>query len=202
MKEETKDSAAESVGLDKLEVGAAGETRDGAPSSRKLVETLKGTLVAAPRLRITKSFDKINRLASKGIWLVYCLLAALLGISAIVYLVVSVKKDSTDHYAGKIVYNLEYFVGKHYVTFMLSIPFKDNPEKTDIMSKLTDIRNRLEASGSRYSTGPSIEDLDMERLRKEILGVVSTRTGLPADRLSLEEFTVYPLAEADRSTDP
>ena len=186
---EDKDKAKEGLELDKLKV-APGTTpppetprfagrQDKGEAPGRIEATLRNILVFVSEKRI----------------FICAFLAALVVASAVVYLFLTkISWDgvgSGDIYVGRIVYVVSSSIAdRHDVRFKLSIPFKDNKEKADLMQKLPRIKHELSISGSRHNVAPSIEQKDLKALKKHILKIVSDLTGVPIGELHLDELTL------------
>ena len=94
-------------------------------------------------------------------------------------------------YAGKIVYVVSSSLDeRHDVRFKLSVPFKDNKEKADLMEKLPRIKEELSRFGSCPDLVISTGQKDLKALKKHILKIVNDLTGVPIEKLHLGELTL------------
>jgi len=144
------------------------------------------------------TFRILIALVSKNKVLVFASLGGLLVVAAVVLYYLLLPKvgshgvgSGTDG-MGKIVYKVASSIGDHHdVSFTLSIPFKNDQEKAELMEKLPKIRYELITAGSRSDIAQSIMQKDFEALRKHILKIVHELTGVPMGKLDLEGLALY-----------
>lgn len=80
--------------------------------------------------------------------------------------------------------------GEHDLRFTLSVPFRSDAEKNDLMQKLPSINHELSMSGNRPDVARSIEQQDLHTLRKHIINMVHVLTGVPKEALDVEALSV------------
>jgi hypothetical protein len=175
--------------LDKMEVPSKTTPSPATPPSAKT----EGEPKVSPRK--TSTFRNIFPLVSKRKLFLGAVLASLLVGSGVVYLALKDasrdKRGSGAHYIGRIVYEIATSMGgEHDVRFTLSVPFRSDAEKNDLMQKLPSIKHELSTSGSRPDVARSIEQKDLHTLRKHIVDMVHALTGVPTEALDVEALSV------------
>ena len=190
---EDKDRIEEGIELDKLRVPT--RTKASAKAPRSAEKHYKDKVLGKTKATLRNILAFVSR---EKIF-VCAFLAGLVVVSAILYLFLTKSSSdgvaSGDSYVGSIVYVVSSSIAKqHYVRFKLSIPFKDNKEKADLMQKLPTIKHELSISGSHSDVAQSIEQKDLKILKKHILKIVNDLTGVPIEELRLEELTLNRMA--------
>jgi len=190
--EKDKDEEGQPLELDKLDVSSIT-----LPPPKKLPrlegERDKGEAVSSSRVSTIWS---VLVFVSKEKMFICAFLLGLLVTTAVVYLFLT--KSSSDglypgdSYVGTVVYVISSPVADgYYVRFKLSIPFKDDKEKADLMQKLPTIKQKLSLSGSSSGVVQSIEKKDLKTLKEHILKIVNEElTSVPIEVLHLEELTL------------
>jgi len=192
--EKDKDERKELLELDKVDV-----------SSMTILPPKKGPRFERKQDKGEVSSRKVSTFGNILVFLykektfICAFLGSLLVGSAVVYLFLTKNLSdgvgSGDSYAGSIIYVVSSSIAdRHYVKFKLSIPFKDNKEKADLMQKLPIIKHELSISESSADVAQSIEQKDLKTLKKHILKIVNDLTGVPIEELHLEELTLDPMA--------
>jgi hypothetical protein len=93
--------------------------------------------------------------------------------------------------AGKIMYVVSSYIGKgHSVRFKLSVPFKDNENKEDLMTKLGNVKHRLSGAARLPEVAKSISEKDFHALQTHILKIASDVTAVPLEQLDLEGLSL------------
>lgn len=143
------------------------------------------------------TFRKIAILVSNNKTLFFAFLACLLVASCVFLCYLLLPKismpemGSRPERVGAIVYQFSCPIGdRHYVRFKLSVPFKDNKEKADLMRKLPKIKHQLLISGNRPDVAESIERKDIDTLKQHILKGVHDITGVPIGQLDLQGLSL------------
>jgi flagellar basal body-associated protein FliL len=190
--EDEKDKEVEPLELDKLDVSSMTIPPPKLPGFEGKRD--EAEVVSPSRL---STFTSILVFVSKERIFICAFLLGLSVASAVVYLFLTNSSsdgvDSGDSYVGSLVYVVSSSIAeRHYVRFRLSIPFKDNKEKADLMQKLPAIKQELSISGSSSAVAQSIEKKDLKTLKKHILKIVNELTGVPIEVLHLEELTLDP----------
>lgn len=197
--EKDKDGQVEDVErleLDQLDVSSM---TIGAPKAPRL-EQKQDKAEGSPEKVLTAR--SILAFVSKKKIFICTFLSALLVASAVVYLFLtkssSGRPDSGDGYAGNVVYVVSSSIAdRHYVRFKLSVPFKDNKEKADLMQKMPKIKEKLSISGTSSGVVQSIKKKDFKTLKKHILKIVNELTSVPIEVLNLEELALDPTVVKD-----
>lgn len=192
--EKDKDEQKEPLELDKVDVSSMT-----IPPPKKVPRSERKQDKGEVPARKESTFRNILVFVYKEKTFICAFLAALLVASAVVYLFLTKNLSdgvgSGDSYAGSIVYVVSSSIAdRHYVRFKLSIPFKDDKEKADLMQKLPTIKHELSISESSADVAQSIEQKDRKTLKKHILKIVNDLTGVPIEELHLEELTLDPMA--------
>jgi flagellar basal body-associated protein FliL len=193
MKDEDEDKDKEIVELDKLDVSSI--TLPPPKTTRFEKKRDEGGVSRSSALTVRR----ILVFLSKEKMVICAFLSGLLVASIVVYFfLINSSSDgpgSGDRYVGSVVYVVSSSIAeRHYVRFKLSIPFKDNKEKADLMQKLPIIKQKLSISGSGSGVAQSIERKDLKTLKKHILKMVNELTSVPIEVLHLEELTLDPTA--------
>jgi flagellar basal body-associated protein FliL len=186
---EDRDETNKGIELDKIQVPSKTTPSPATPPSAKTESEPE----ASPRKIST--LRTIFLLVSKRKLFVGAVLASLLVGSGVVYLALKDasldKRESGAYYIGRIVYEIATSVGgEHDVRFTLSVPFRSDAEKNDLMQKLPSINHELYMSGSRADVARSIEQKDLYTLRKHIVNMVHALTGVPTEALDVEALSV------------
>jgi len=186
---EDKDETKKGIELDTLEV----DSKTGPPAGAPPAEETVSEPDALPEK--TSIFRQILVLVSKNKLFVGAVLAGLVVASGVIY--VSLKHVSSDkvgagaHYTGRIVYEITTTLGsRHDVSFRLSVPFRNDKEKTHLMQKLPGMKHELSISVSDPAVARSIEQNDLKTLGKHIVRKVHALTGVPTEDLAVEALSV------------
>ena len=186
---EDRDETNRGIELDKIEVPSKTTPSLATPPSAKT----ECEPEASPRK--TSTFRNIFLPVSKRKLWVGAVLAGLLVGSGVVYLALKDaswdERGSRAHYIGRIVYEIATSMGgEHDVRFTLSLPFRSDAEKNDLMQKMPSIKHELSMSGGRPDVARSIEQKDLHTLRKYIVNMVHALTGVPTEVLNVEALSV------------
>ena len=186
---EDRDETNKGIELDKIEVPSKTTPSRATPPSAKTESEPEVSPIK------TSTFRNIFLLVSKRNLFVGAVLASLLVGSGVVYLALKDasldKRESGAYYTGRIVYKIATSIGgEHDVRFTLSVPFRSDAEKNDLMQKLPSIKHELSMSGSRPDVARSIEHKDLHTLRKHIVDMVHALTGVPTEALNVEALSV------------
>jgi len=186
---EDRDETKKGIELDKIEVPSKTTPSPATPPSAKTESEPE----VSPRK--TSTFRDIFLFVSKKKLFAGAVLAGLLVGSGVVYLALKDasrdKRGSGAYYTGRIVYEIAASMGgEHDVRFTLSVPFRSDAEKNDLMQKLPSIHQELSMSGSRPHVARSIEQRDFHTLRKHVVNVVHALTGVPTEALDVEALSV------------
>ncbi len=186
---EDRDETNKGIELDKIEVPSKTTPPPATPPSAKTEREPE----VSPRK--TSTFRNIFLLVPERKLFAGAVLAGLLVGSGVVYLALKDaswnKRGSGAHYIGRIVYEIASSMGgEHDLRFTLSVPFRSDAEKNDLMQKLPSINHELSMSGNRPDVARSIEQQDLHTLRKHIINMVHVLTGVPKEALDVEALSV------------
>jgi hypothetical protein len=80
--------------------------------------------------------------------------------------------------------------GEHYLRFILCGPFRDSGARDSLRRVMPKIRHELILSGGRPDVAKSIEEADLEFLKRHILGIVGDATGIPVEKMGLRGLSL------------
>ena len=195
---EDEEKAAESLELDKLKVSANKTQAEETPPSSEtqdeqaVSETKK---VAFWNILIPLVKDKIFVLAKDKVFILSLLAGMVAALLLLCYPALQRLLSQEEGYdtdsAGRITYTVSSAIGDdHHVRFKLSIPFRDNEEKRDLMRKLPKIKDELPMCGTLPEVAEAIQKKDLDALKKEILRIVNDLIGVPIEALGLEGLSL------------
>ncbi len=195
---EDEEKAAESLELDKLKVSAkktqsqqmplSSETQD----EQAVSETKK---VAFGNILIPLVKDKVCVLAKDKVFILSLLAGMVAALLLLCYPALQKLLSQEEGYdtdsAWRITYTVSSAIGDdHHVRFKLSVPFRDNEEKRDLMRKLPKIKDELPVCGTLPEVAEAIQKKDLDTLKKEILRMVNDLIGVPIEALGLEDLSL------------
>jgi hypothetical protein len=195
---EDEEKAAESLELDKLKVSAKETQAEETPPSSEtqdeqaVSETKK---VAFSNILIPLVKDKIFVLAKDKVFIISLLAGMVAALLLLCYPALQKLLSPGEGYdtdsALRITYTVSSAIGDdHHVRFKLSVPFRDNEEKRDLMRKLPKIKDELPMCGTLPEVAEAIQKKDLDALKKEILRIVNDIIGVPIEALGLEGLSL------------
>ena len=202
---EDEEKAAESLELDKLKVSAkktqaeetppSSETQDEQAVSETKKVALETKKVAFWNILIPLVKDKIFVLAKDKVFILSLLAGMVAALLLLCYPALQRLLSQEEGYdtdsAWRITYTVSSAIGDdHHVRFKLSIPFRDNEEKRDLMRKLPKIKDELPMCGTLPEVAEAIQNKDLDALKKEILRIVNDLIGVPIEALGLEGLSL------------
>ena len=78
----------------------------------------------------------------------------------------------------------------HRVRFKLSVPFNDDEDKKDLMTKLGNVKHKLSGASRLPEMAQSIREKDFDTLKTHILKIAGNVTGVPLEQLDLEGLSL------------
>lgn len=80
--------------------------------------------------------------------------------------------------------------GEHYLRFSLCGPFDISRVRASLGRAMPKIRHELILSAGRPDVAKSIEEADLELLKRHILGIVGDATGIPVEEMDLRGLSL------------
>jgi hypothetical protein len=184
---EEKGEEQQALELDKLEVTAK------APKAEEPVVSASAESQEKPTASRSNQAPPWQRLVAliKGRAFVLSVVAGIVAVLVLMFFIPSpptpTQPDMADDVIGKVVYVISSPIGLgNYVDIRLSVPFKDADEKRDLMKKLAKVKHELPRATRGQHVTESIKNRDLDALREHLVTIVSTVTGMPAEKLGVE----------------